>query len=67
MPQFYDVSIEELREVTQEDWDLLWGRVAEKMQEIQRLRAIIRVNLLRHVPGATHDAIDALLKPRADI
>lgn len=29
--------------------------------EIGRLRHILRVNLLRHVPGTTHEAIDALL------
>jgi hypothetical protein len=29
--------------------------------EVGRLRAIVRVNLLRHVPGVTHAAIDALL------
>lgn len=32
-----------------------------KDEEIGRLRAILRVNLLRHVPGVTHAEIDALL------
>lgn len=31
------------------------------LAEIGRLRGIVRVSLLRHVPGATHAAIDALL------
>jgi hypothetical protein len=29
--------------------------------EIGRLRSIVRVNLLRHVPGATHEAITQLI------
>lgn len=33
----------------------------DAIAEIGRLRSIVRINLLRHVPGATHASIDALL------
>jgi hypothetical protein len=35
-------------------------------KEIGRLRSIVRVNLLRHVPSATHAAINALLDGTAE-
>lgn len=38
----------------------------EIQAEIARLRAVLRVNLLRHVPGATHAAIDAMLEGGVD-
>ena len=38
------------------------AEVEKLRSEIGRLRAIVRVNTLRHVPGVTHAEIDAILE-----
>lgn len=38
-----------------------WRDVLEAADEIERLRTIFRVNMLRHVPNVTHAEIDAQL------
>jgi hypothetical protein len=37
--QFYDVDIEEMREATQEDWNLRHQRLVELTNEVHRLRS----------------------------
>ena len=42
MIEFYDMQVEAMREVTQDDWDLLWSRVERKHREICELQAVLR-------------------------
>jgi hypothetical protein len=44
-----------------EKWLLLPERIRAMGAEIGRLRSIVTVNLLRHVPGTSHEAIKRLL------
>jgi hypothetical protein len=41
--------------------DALRAELAEARREIGALRDIFRVNMLRHVPNATHEMIDAAI------
>lgn len=46
-----------------EDSDLILSRgIKSAADEIERLRAVLRVNLLRYVPGVSHAEIDNLLE-----
>lgn len=39
--RFYDGNIDQFRDVTQADWDLLFGRVVEKHRAVGRLQAVL--------------------------
>jgi hypothetical protein len=62
--QFYDVDIEEMREATQEDWNLRHQRLVELTNEVHRLRSrLIRLEASAAVTMGTLEPPPASTEP----
>ena len=62
------IDTEKLRRLSNGDvWGDVGSALEEAADEIDRLRGLFRINMLFHANGATHEAIDRLLKGRKDV
>jgi len=65
-PQIYDIRIDDMRDVTQEDVSLLEQRLAEKIAELQFLRKLFRDFAVYPERDLLPKAVEAQRAERAD-